>query len=179
MARSRRGFSQGHTRPRRTTEWGFGPGGNTVQIFSASGEAILGSGISADEEVTIVRLRGLLSCYLTTTVAGVNEGFHGAVGIGICTEDAFGVGTTAMPDPLADLAWDGWMWHSFFDIHANTSTLSDGVNAVSASQRIEVDSKAMRRLMESDVLFAKVEVVEAGTASMGLFFESRVLIKLA
>ena len=53
------------------------------------------------------------------------------------------------------------------------------VHATSAATRIEVDSKAMRKIKEGDVIGAVVEATELLTAEMVLGFESRMLVKLA
>ena len=174
MARSVKGFS----RPRRKTAWTVGPGGSTAQLNSASGNEFLGGALQVAEPVTIVRIRGAGMVLLNTTVAGVNEGYHGAIGIGICTEQAFLAGQASVPDPLNEFDWDGWMWHMFFDIHAVTSTLSDGVNASSASLRFTVDTKAMRKIDEGEILYAKMQTVENGTATMAAWFDTRALVKL-
>ncbi len=179
MARARRfsrGSSLGHSR--RKTSWNEGPGGTTPTQFTSTGEAILGGGVAANlDGVTVIRIRGQLDFFLTSVAAAI-EGFHGAFGICVVNEDAFAVGSSAIPDPLADQLWDGWMYHHFFDVHAITGTIADGVNAQVAHQRIEVDTKAMRKTPTEEVVVGKLEVVENGTAVMNVFFESRMLVKL-
>jgi len=171
-----RGFNLGSQRRRRG--WDFGPGGNDVSTLSASGELILGQGFAAAiDGLTIARIRGSLQAYLTAASAA-GSGFHCAIGICIVNEDAFSVGSSAVPDPIADALWDGWMYHRFFDLHAQTTTLADGVNAVSAGIQFEVDTKAMRKMRDEDVLTAKVEVVEVGTSTMDVWFDSRALFLL-
>ena len=170
------GYGRGHTR-RRITEWGTGPGDSVVTTQSASGNIFLGLGVIFTTQATLIRLRGLLSLTLNT-INAANAGFHGAVGVGICTAEAFAQGQAAVPDAVTDVDWDGWFWHHFFDIHSATSAIADGVNAATCSQRIEVDSKAMRKWNESDVVYAKLQGVLVGAASMSIFFDSRMLIKL-
>ena len=80
------------------------------------------------------------------TAAAAGDGFFGAVGIGIVTNQAFVAGVTSMPEPFDEVNWDGWMWHFFFDIRSVTATIGDGVNAASVSQLLTIDSKAMRKL---------------------------------
>ena len=177
MARPR-GFSRGTaSRPRRLTSWAVGPGGNAATALSATGEAVLGSGIvlNTEDKSTIVRLRGFCEVVLEA-VANIGEGFHCAIGVGLVTTQAFAIGSTAMPDPLDDVFWDGWMYHRFFDLHASTATISDGVNTGRIAW--EVDSKAMRKWGANEVLAAKVSGIEIGTAQIEVFFDSRVLIKL-
>jgi len=113
-----------------------------------------------------------------TTANAVSDGFHGAIGIGVVTDDAFGVGVSAVPDPLDEMEWDGWLWHSFFDIHTAASPLDDGVNAATVGWQKDIDSKAMRKLNLGDTIFAIAEVTMGGTAVMQLFLDTRVLLKL-
>ena len=130
----------------------------------------------ATDGLTVVRLRGSLSAFiLTATSAG--DGFHCALGIGLINEDAFAVGVTTVMDPIADAQWDGWLYHRFFDVHAQTTT--PGTGSIIDAIQFEVDSKAMRKTSEDTIIFAALEVVEQGTATMNLFFDSRMLFKLA
>ena len=108
--------------------------------------------------------------------ANIGEGYHAALGIGVCTNDAFAIGVTAVPNPIADADWDGWFYHRFFDLHATTATISDGVNTGRIAW--EVDSKAMRKVTVNDTIFATVETVEVGTSQIEVFFDSRALFKL-
>ena len=174
---SPRGFSrQGHGRsPRRRTGWEQGPGSNTATSISADGVSFVGGGsVISTDGFTLVRLRGSVQAFiLTATSAG--DGFHCALGIGIVNSDAFSVGVTTVLDPLADMDWDGWLYHRIFDVHAQT-TSPGGQDGEQIS--FEVDSKAMRKLTDGDVIFAALEVVEQGTATMNMFFDTRMLLKL-
>jgi len=177
MARILRGSRLGRpfqTTSRRQTTWELGPGGNTVSTITDSLSTILGAGVSpTNDGLTIVRLRGSLQAYLTAGT--INVGMHCAIGAGIVSNDAFAVGVTAMPDPIADVEWKGWLYHRFFDVHsAGTFDQTDP----NVSIRFEIDSKAMRKLGFNETLFFVVETVEAGAASMAVFADSRVLVKL-
>jgi len=122
------------SRHRRTTDWEPGPT-SIDQTVSASASLLWTTGTTPGHAVTIVRIRGMLDIYLTVASAA-GDGFSGATGICVVAEDAFAVGVTAVPKPLDDLDSDMWMWHHFFDVHALTVTLTDGVNAVGAHLRI-------------------------------------------
>ena len=163
--------------PRHRPGWSPGPSGSIVASGSSTVLFAVGSQSQLDE-VTIVRTRGYFHAHLTTTVAGVNEGFDGAVGICVVSENAFNAGVASVPAPLDDIAWDGWLWYHFFDLKAVTSTLSDGVNANAVSQRIEIDSKAMRKTNITDVEIAVIQHVESGTASFGAELFTRSLSKI-
>ncbi len=177
---SRRGFHQVRRSPRRTTAWGFGPNADPISL-SASGNQLWSSGVVLDLEskATIVRLRGEVNAFLLSASAA-GDGFDGAFGIGITTTEAFAVGGQAStPGALTDMDWDGWMWHRFFNIHASTATIADGVNAVGVSFRTEIDGKAMRVWDASMTLFGSVEVVENGTATGEVWADCRALVKLS
>ena len=176
MAR-RSGLSRRIQVPRRSRTWSLGPGGTGVTVFTASSVAILGSGVTpVGTESTLARTRGLLEIFLTgATSAG--DGFQGAFGIGKATAAAFTVGVTAIPTPITEVAWDGWLYHRFISLHA-PATVSAGVTPA-VTERIEIDSKAMRKITDEEVFFAAVEFTEIGAATMHVFFDCRMLELLA
>ena len=187
MAPMRRGFSRGAFRsPARKTSWELGPGGGAQQASSASEAIIVGAGVVAVEDgMTLVRLRGELLLYLrgAATIAG---GFRGAFGIGIVEANAFGIGVTAVPTPITEEAWDGWLYHRYWNLFTPgarvTSNAADEENQGSAGAsvlRVEVDSKAMRKLKTEDVIFAAIEHTEEGTCDLRVNFNSRTLVKLS
>ncbi len=175
MAR-RRGFSQGRHQvaTRRNLTWDQGPGQTTATVFSSSTTAVIGSGISPTVgTLTIRRIRGVLE-FLQITGAGTGEGFHYAAGIGVASQDAFLAGVAALPNPLDDMTW-GWMWHHIGNVRMVTATIADGVNGSSVHERVEIDGKAMRILGENDIVFMSVQAIEAGTATMDVFGNTRLL----
>jgi len=177
---SQRGFSRGRlpTRgSRRQTGWEEGPGGDLApELFTASSSVILGSGVAAlSDGLTVVRLRGELQAYMTAVVAA-NDGYSCAVGACIVSNDAFAIGVTAVPTPIEDMDWNGWLYHRFFHVHS----VSTAVTATDSSLvlRFEVDSKAMRKIAVNETLCMVMEVLERGTASLSVWFDSRILLKL-
>ena len=168
---------RGQRATKRHTDWGFGP--DMLNVAMSSSTKVIGTtSLTIGEQQTVVRLRGLIHVnLLTATAAG--DGFFGATGIAIVNTDAFNVGVTAIPGPFTDANWDAWIWHSFFDVRAVTATIADGVNANAVSQRIEVDSKAMRRWDPADTMVWLVEGTESGTASCEFNGDSRILLKSA
>ena len=174
----RRGFQfqAGRSRgTRRVTDWSLGPGGSLLAGISTSSVAILGSGVTpVDDGFTLVRLRGNVQGYLRSSDA-VNGGFHCAIGIGIVTNKAFAIGATAVPGPITEMEWDGWLYHRFFDLHQSTTTFDP--TEVNSQISFEVDSKAMRKLDGEEIIVAVVETVEVVAATMSLYFDSRMLVK--
>ena len=127
---------------------------------------------------TLVRTRGagLLTLNATSQVHG---GAIGALGIGVCTLQAFNAGVASVPTPIAQIDWDGWLWHQAFNVASITATISDGVNAVGCTQRVEIDSKAMRKVPENMVVFGAMEIgTELGTAVVTFDATCRCLVKL-
>jgi len=175
MARSRRGSSLVRLTNRRRTGWEEGPGVNTATAFSASATSILGAGQAfVADGATIVRLRGYVELVVSTSTAAL-DGFNGALGIGIVSTPAFTIGVTAVPAPVDEIEWEGWMWHQFFSIHSSTTVPSDAY-----WQRLffDIDSKAMRKINAEETLMAVIQVFETGTATMSVRLATRMLLKL-
>ena len=164
-------------RSRRATDWGFGID-FADQSITGSSKVLSTTSLGIATPFTLIRMRGSFHMYLVGTAGALGDGFNGAVGIGLVSNEAFGVGITAIPGPQSDANWDGWIWQSFFDIRQITATLSDGANAAAASVRLEVDSKAMRKWDPGMTLVGVCEVVESGSQNMDVQADSRVLLKV-
>jgi len=178
MARSRSGFVRGRPSTRRATAWGFGPGGTSFTAISSSASAFIGSAIVPTEEgMTIVRIRGDMVIGLTLATGAV-DGFTGAVGIGVTTAVAVTGGIGSVPTPITEQDWDGWMWHQFIQVFGPVASSTDIAPAVT-SQRVSIDTKAMRKLPDEMIVYAALELVESGTATASLAFDTRMLIKLS
>ena len=180
--RTTRGVSQ-----RRKSSWEIGVQTGTdgsLQTITAS-SAITGSGALSivDDGLTLVRTRGFMNLFLTAA-SGVGEGFTGAVGICRTTLAAVAVGVTAIPTPITEESWDGWLWHRYFScfsagVIAAAAALDNGlVHPNSASLNIEVDSKAMRKTANLDAIVLVLECTEVGTATMRWSMNTRMLFKL-
>ena len=175
-------FSRGRSRvrvPRRRKGWNIGPGApNSVENFGGSANAIVGQGAEATQDGgTLVRLRGSL-LWGAGEQSAQGEGWIGAFGIGIVTAEAFAIGSTAMPSPVADVDWDGWIYWT--PVQAIQTEVAGGNAEGDIRNEESVDTKAMRKLRQGDTIFAAVEVVTLGTASGSfiLAFDSRTLIAL-
>ncbi len=169
MARGRAFPARG---PRRTKKWGVGPenvdltqSGTGAQGWSA-GSILLG-----ESQTTIIRIRGFQKItLLTATAAG--DGFFGATGIGLVTNEAFAAGITALPSPLQTEDWDGWMFHSYWGVQA---AVAAGVDTFGTSFNLEIDSKAMRKHSEGYTLVGVNDVRELGTAVVEYQASTRIL----
>ena len=185
MARSSISRSRVIRNQRRKVGWTVGPrttaGG---QVITGTGKvgATIAVAINADA-ITMVRLRGEMLFYLTAATA-LADGFDLAVGLAVVSDQAFAVGVTAIPGPLAEDNWDGWFYHRYVHIAAggpivaaNVSLEPGQVNSTSAAVRFEVDGKAMRKVKEGDSIVTILEATLAGTATMKWHFTSRMLFK--
>jgi len=182
-----RGF--GRQGQRRKTSWEIGPqtgvDGASISLTSSASVLANGGAISSLDGLTLVRLRGSLNIFLTIAGAA-GDGFHGAFGVGVVNENAFTAGIASVLTPITDESWDGWIYHRYFGIFAGgalaISTAADQqaqVNSNSACLHIEVDSKAMRKLDAKQTVYASLEIIELGAASvMEWSFNSRILVKL-
>ena len=175
MAR-RSGFSPRSQRSSGVSrEWVVGPGGTGRQTSTASESIILGAGLTpTTNEITVMRTRGLFDVSVQGRAGTDGDGMFGAVGIGKVTDPAFQIGITAIPTPITEAEWSGWLWHSFFSVHDQDISLAPGPGY---HQRIEIDSKAMRKLTSSEVFVAVVEVVEIGSLTIAMYLDTRLLIQ--
>ncbi len=159
---------------RRQTSWALSVEG-TLAHTSSMAQLVPTVAVPAVDGLTIVRIRGEFLAYLVT-VGSNNDGFEGAVGIGIVTDEAIAAGVAAVPTPFSDEDDELWLWHSFFHIiGASTSSPSQ---QPAATVRIQVDTKAMRKIPIGNTLFAAVEVVESGVVSGESHLHTRLLVKL-
>ena len=139
-----------------------------------AGSAVLFSVLTPSlPEQTIVRSRGVF--FFQSDQLASTEQQLGAVGVGVVTEQAAGIGVTAIPHPVTD-ADDGlWFVHRYF---ASGLALASAVGFdPREGQMLEIDSKAMRKVGGNERL---VIVVENISSSFGLqaWLQMRFLSKL-
>ena len=162
---------------RRRVSWSAGPSGS---FGAASASSVLLAPVAAQavlDDLTVIRVHGHLLLYLVTGGGASAEGFTWAFGMCNVTENAAGIGVTAVPDPVADIAWDGWFVHEQGILLLPGTTLDPASAAV--VQRVTIDSKAMRKTHESDTIVAVLGITETGEGSvMNASLETRILDKL-
>ena len=165
--------SRGATR--RKTSWQVGPTTNGIETLTATGSLLvnLQSQVATDG-LTLVRIRGQWDLFLEASAA-VAQGYHGAIGLCFVSENAGGIGITAVPTPITDEAWDGWVWHHYFSLFRG---LDPGANG-SGMIQIPIDSKSMRKEKATDLLVAVIQATEIGTAILDFSMRTRILVKLA
>ena len=156
-------------------DWGAGPGSSSQVEFSASGSAILGSGVQTlQSELTLLRTRGIFDItIISATSAG--HGYFGAVGIGVFSDQAFTAGVASLPTPLSDSFSNQWLWHHYFAVTAGEAGgLAGGPEA---HQRVMIDAKAMRKFDANQVITCVIELVETGTSIVKVYMDSRILFQ--
>ena len=163
---------------RRRTGWDDGPSTASGSI-SAAGSALWSTGIqNGDDGITLVRVRGEVLLFLSTVTSNLDGFIRVAVGLAIVTTAAATVGITAVPTPLTDIEYEGWLWHWTGPM---IGVVSGGDSALGmGAVRVPIDSKAMRKWNTDETLIGVVEVgSEVGTAVLGFNASSRILVKLA
>ncbi len=180
--RSRVASFRGRSTVRRQTGWGLGPstGGTppSSQAISASGTTIASIGVVPGVEgLTLVRTRGYMALALES-VGAVGDGMDGAFGIAITDDEAFTAGAASVPDPQDDPGSEVWFYHQWFTLSSlqTTQAVVGGDNM--SSLRVDIDSKAMRKLPVGKTLYAVLGVIEVGGVSMAWTFGCRLLFKL-
>ena len=167
MARNVGTFQRGRS-TRRQTHWTEISGGVAI---SGTLVTLLATATPAHGGETVVRIRGLLTLALESATS-VGDGIFGAFGIGVVTAAAAAVGVGSIPTPLTEAGWDGWMLHRYFDLRRAL-----GVGSPGEFTRLELDSKAMRKMNADDRLVFVSDVIEDGAISASLLFRTRVLSK--
>ena len=174
-------FRKTVVRARRRIGWEEGPFG-IIDVTTAVGSAVFPTAQAATTDgLTLVRIRGELAAFLTASNTQLGGWAQVAVGLCIVSENAATIGATAIPDPLVDIAWDGWLYHKLFlmqSIDALTPSEDAGDLGIAVA-RFDIDNKAMRKMRATDVLVGMVGFgAEVGTATMRLNLATRALFKL-
>ena len=166
---------------RRLTAWNDGTGGTTTTAISGNGSTFVGSAFQAvSEGLTLIRIRGYFDTRLTLATSA-NDGFHWAFGIGIASLAAVTAGVASVPTPLTEQGSENWLyWMSGVNRGAQAFSAGGGPGMEQAGTffRFEIDSKAMRKLPTDLSIYAIIEVVENGVATMDVMHDSRSLVKL-
>ena len=176
MARRTRGAFSGRQSARRATGWDIGPEG----ILSPASTAVSGfptTVLSLLDGQTIVRTRGELYLRLLSS-STAQGGFQWAAGLCIVSSKAAAIGATAIPGPLTEIEWEGWFWHSQGAIKTGGPVPVDSITSVDLVQRVEIDSKAMRKIDSEETIVGMLETVEVGTSTMHAELRTRILSKL-
>ncbi len=121
----------------------------------AIGAVVAFNMFTADEAETILRTRGRIQGVQDSTM--VNESATVAVGLAVVSARAVAAGAASLPRPSTEGSYP-WLWYGWL----LTSAFA-GVNVGDSAQsdRLEVDSKAMRKIKETEVVALVFEVCES------------------
>ena len=99
----RSGYSpRGHRSSGVARDWGAGTGGTGAVSVNAAGPQILGAGVqTVGSELTLLRTRGIVHLSLTSATSA-GDGFFGAIGICVVSDQAFTAGVGSMPTPITE-----------------------------------------------------------------------------
>ena len=147
----------------------------TRSVFNpAAGGTFSGSSFASGLQATILRARGYVQATMDSTKQ-VGDNMTLTFALGIVSTDAFGAGAGSLPDPAAEPEYP-WLWWGAMDLTAQVAAGDDAWG--SHSQRLEVDTKAMRRLNPSQSLIWVAEATSVAGAPVveAIFGQTRVLI---
>ena len=91
--------------------------------------------------------------------------------MGIVSTAAFAVGASAVPTPITEIEWEGWMWHQYFSLHVSQATESTRLHFM-------IDTKAMRKLNSDETVMAAMEHTISGSTGMSVRLGTRMLLML-
>ena len=122
---------------------------------------------------TVVRTRGILG--LLTDQVAATERQAMAYGQCVVSDQAIGIGVTAVPTPVSDSSSD--LFFVFEELYSDFTAVAtiDGFSRVGSYHRF--DSKAMRKVEDGQDVISVVEVPAASSGTRVLTF-FRTLIKL-
>ena len=150
MARSRT-----FARPGRKIDhksWAAAPG---LILESAVDGTNISGGLSFTIPATLLRFRGYVSAMFDET-AQAGDLMVLTYGVCIISTDAFNVGATAVPDP-ADEPEFPWIWWGEMRLNSFGVLTDTRTGWGPAAQRIEVDSKAMRKIKPGETVTTVIQ----------------------
>ncbi len=168
------GFIMRGGQRRRETIW-FGLVDSTTTMVAAGGTLITSLGASALALRPFTIVRSYVELLLRSDQQAANEDQFAAYAKAVVSEQASGIGVTAVPTPITDLASD------LFFLHQWCLGSYEFLTAASAGNRAtghwSVDSKAMRKVEDGQDL---ISVAEFSATGSGLVLNAagRTLVKL-
>jgi len=169
-------MARGHTvrvgRPRSKKQW-FGTSDQGAQAVASGAKAIIQS-LNVNTPSTILRNRGILA--ITPQAGSADLEIDGAYGIAVVTDVALALGITAIPGPFTESSWTGWMVHQFFHYQLDVTTDVGRVGGTGFSRQYEIDSKAMRKMGDSERM---VEIVESRSGALFCLGHVRTLVLMS
>ena len=125
----------------------------------AVGSLVVFSMFVADEAETVLRSRGDFMAQLNP--GAIDEAAVVAAGLAIVSARAVAAGAASVPRPATEGSYP-WLWHGFFNVSSAGGAIGQGNGH---ADRIVIDSKAMRKVKETEVMVLAFEIcssVDAG-----------------
>ncbi len=145
----------------------------------ATGSAIaitnLNAAALALRPFTIVRTRGQL--FLTSDQVAASEDQVLAYGEAVVSDQAEGIGVTALPTPVTDSGSDLFLVFEVMQMRSLVATAVGVLTGLSVGLERIIDSKAMRKVEDGQTLVAVAETT-AISEGVRLYSFTRTLIKL-
>ena len=126
-----------------------------TSLDHAIGSVVAFSMFTADEAETVLRTRGFVHGLMDPTA--VNEHVTIAIGLAIVSARSVSVGVTAIPRPATEGSYP-WLWHGWMQL---TSGQEGAIVNDFLAERVDIDSKAMRKIKETEVMLLAFEVCES------------------
>ena len=164
-------------RVRRPTFWEGGRFNLSIPTASAVGTTLVPeSTLENVPEPTLVRIRGSILCTMLSAAAVPNAVF---LTLGIKLATATAVAASSFELPGTDIGSD-WIWWQKVPLVLITggSVASPNGDGLTSNVRVDVDSKAMRKVKQNEVLILVAEnQVSESTGTVGVDGGVRVLFK--
>ncbi len=128
----------------------------TTSLDIAAGTLLSFALFVADEAETLLRTRGQIMAHFDPFA--INESVTLGVGLAMVSARAAAAGAGSLPRPISEGSYP-WLWHGFLmcDSFGPTLTAID----YPLVHRLEVDSKAMRKVKEDEQMVLMFEVCDS------------------
>ena len=159
--------------PKRQTTW-VGPADQGYISVASTAKVLIASfdpAAAGLPKPTVIRTRGQISMQPSSKIALLDV--VGAWGLAVVSDQAFGVGATAIPGPFDSADWDGWFAWGSFGFHWDQAS---DVGRQFGSIQIDVDSKGMRKITDNETI---VIMAESQTGLFVISMPFRLLFKLS
>ena len=143
-----------------------------ISLSTAAASTILGTSLAFGSPATILRMRGQI--LLNFDAAADNSRQNVGIGIGIISSDAFAAGAGSVPDPLSETDYP-WLWWSTIPLVNDLQIAGESLQ-LAVVARVEVDSKAMRKVKPGQSLAVIYQTSAAVSATNIQQANIRVLI---
>ena len=149
--------------------WSFIP---AVDLASAAAQTIAGSFLQFAIPATILRMRGEVLFLFDSAPEAASITI--AMGIGVVSTDAANAGVGSLPDPAGEPDYP-WLYWKSISLLSQTAGTAAEQNPIGQAFRLEVDSKAMRKIKPGQSLVVIYQTTTAVAVDI-LQAHTRVLI---